>query len=326
MAFASAALWAWAARQKPVLAGAMIGLGTAAKLYPVFLLVRDRDPWRSAPARYARRRLGDRVRGAAGVGHGRERPHRARVSPHGWWEFYRFSTRPVGGTLHDLGDRQARCSNGSLYRLGRRTVLPCRQAAAVAVALIVALAVVVCARSGFAPVRPRLAQLAFLCRARVPADHEGLEPAVLALAGAADRVGATAVAADPGVAVQSRSLVWILTLDGAARLSPRPRTASPTAGLVHRPARCATGCCWPSPALVIREMWCPWLDVVRADGADDPGGGVFDGAPDRWPAPRPDDAVLVDVWAGGEPGHVGDVDDAGDPDDQRDDGQTDERR
>ena len=32
--------------------------------------------------------------------------------------------------------------------------------------------------------------------------------------------------------------------------------------------------------LVVREMWCPWLDVVRADGADDPGGGVFDGVPD----------------------------------------------
>ena len=32
--------------------------------------------------------------------------------------------------------------------------------------------------------------------------------------------------------------------------------------------------------LVVREMWCPWLDVVRTDGTDDPGGGVFDGAPD----------------------------------------------
>ncbi|MDT4900632.1 MAG: hypothetical protein QOJ78_1562, partial [Pseudonocardiales bacterium] len=38
MAFASAALWAWA-RRHPVLAGALIGLGTAAKLYPLFLLV-----------------------------------------------------------------------------------------------------------------------------------------------------------------------------------------------------------------------------------------------------------------------------------------------
>jgi hypothetical protein len=34
--------------------------------------------------------------------------------------------------------------------------------------------------------------------------------------------------------------------------------------------------------LVVREMWNPELDVVRAEGADDPGGGVFDGAPDYW--------------------------------------------
>jgi hypothetical protein len=35
-------------------------------------------------------------------------------------------------------------------------------------------------------------------------------------------------------------------------------------------------------ALVVREMWCPWLDVVRVNGVDDPSGGVFDGAPDFW--------------------------------------------
>ena len=44
-------------------------------------------------------------------------------------------------------------------------------------------------------------------------------------------------------------------------------------------------------AMVIREMWCPWLDVVRADGADDPGGGVFDGVSDDW---WRDDRELLD--------------------------------
>ena len=38
MAFASCALWAWA-RDHPVAAGVLIGLGTAAKLYPIFLLL-----------------------------------------------------------------------------------------------------------------------------------------------------------------------------------------------------------------------------------------------------------------------------------------------
>lgn len=38
-------------------------------------------------------------------------------------------------------------------------------------------------------------------------------------------------------------------------------------------------------ALVVRDILRPELDVVRADGADDPAGGVLDGAPDRQPRP-----------------------------------------
>jgi hypothetical protein len=34
--------------------------------------------------------------------------------------------------------------------------------------------------------------------------------------------------------------------------------------------------------LVIYEMWHPEVDVVRASGLDDPGGGPFDDAPDVW--------------------------------------------
>jgi hypothetical protein len=49
--------------------------------------------------------------------------------------------------------------------------------------------------------------------------------------------------------------------------------------------------------LVVREMWCPWLDVVRVDGADDPGGGVFDGAEDFFAREPVDDADLLDVHA-----------------------------
>ena len=37
VALVAGALWAWA-RDRPVLAGVLIGLGTAAKLYPLFLL------------------------------------------------------------------------------------------------------------------------------------------------------------------------------------------------------------------------------------------------------------------------------------------------
>jgi uncharacterized membrane protein len=37
-------------------------------------------------------------------------------------------------------------------------------------------------------------------------------------------------------------------------------------------------------ALVVREVLRPVHDVVRADGSDDPAGGVLDGADDRWPS------------------------------------------
>jgi uncharacterized membrane protein len=54
-------------------------------------------------------------------------------------------------------------------------------------------------------------------------------------------------------------------------------------------------------ALVIREMWRPWLDVVRVNGVDDPGGGVFDGAPDYWTAAAlgtEPEYELVEAWNG----------------------------
>jgi len=40
-------------------------------------------------------------------------------------------------------------------------------------------------------------------------------------------------------------------------------------------------------AFVVRDVLRPELDVVRADGEDDPAGGVLDGAPDRTPTPAP---------------------------------------
>lgn len=39
--------------------------------------------------------------------------------------------------------------------------------------------------------------------------------------------------------------------------------------------------------LVVREIRQPQLDVVRRDGSDDPAGGVFDDAPDRYDLPLP---------------------------------------
>src|SRR5439155_8075265 len=86
MAFASAALWAWA-RGRPVLAGAMVGLGTAAKLYPVFLLV---AVWTLA---IRTRRYADALwcTGAAALVWLGANVPLAIAFHRGWWEFYKFS-------------------------------------------------------------------------------------------------------------------------------------------------------------------------------------------------------------------------------------------
>jgi hypothetical protein len=39
--------------------------------------------------------------------------------------------------------------------------------------------------------------------------------------------------------------------------------------------------------MVLRDMLAPQHDPVRADGTDDPGGGLVDGAPDAFVLPAP---------------------------------------
>ena len=59
----------------------------------------------------------------------------------------------------------------------------------------------------------------------------------------------------------------------------RARASTPgwflTAVLAARRRSCLAG------RLVVRDVLHPELDVVRADGVDDPAGRVLDGAPDR---------------------------------------------
>ncbi|MBN9619282.1 MAG: DUF2029 domain-containing protein [Actinobacteria bacterium] len=277
MAFMSGALWAWATR-RPVLAGALIGLGTAAKLYPVFLFVaigilaiRTR---RFADAGWA---LASGVVAWCAV----NLPF-AIAYNHGWWEFYSFSmNRPAeASTIWAMAKAVADGSASANYA-------PYWQppGIGVALALIAALTLVVILGLA-APVRPRLAQLAFLCvlafllttkvwspqyslwlvplvalarpRWRLNLVWQFTEVAVwlatltLLLGGSTDAHGNSL--ADHGI-----SYGWLMLI-----LIARDILLLIIAGLI------------------VREMWRPELDVVRADGVDDPGGGVFDGAPDRW--------------------------------------------
>ncbi|HEV7202999.1 MAG TPA: glycosyltransferase 87 family protein, partial [Jatrophihabitans sp.] len=283
MAFASGALWAWA-RQKPVLAGALIGLGTAAKLYPVFLLValailavRTRKFADVLWATLCAGLVWLAVNGPVALAY-----HR------GWWEFYQFSIeRPTErSTIWAIGRT---LTNGSLADGDAPYWVP--PGPAVAIALIGALAVVAVLALR-APVRPRVAQvaflvvLAFLLTTKVwsPQYSLWLVP-LLALARPRWRLNL--------VWQFTEVLVWIVTLTvllGGTVPDHGINYGWLVLLLVVRDLMLLG-----LAALVVREMWCPWLDVVRLDGSDDPGGGAFDHAPDWWDRAPYDDGEGLDV-------------------------------
>jgi uncharacterized membrane protein len=270
MAFTSAALWAWA-RDRPVLAGAMVGLGTAAKLYPVFLLV---AVWTLAIRTRRWSEAGWATAAAAGTWLAANVP--LAIAYHrGWWEFYRFSMDRATerSTLWAIGKTLFAGSAGS-----GDAVYWVPPGIAVALALIGAL-VAVMVLGLAAPTRPRLAQLAFLAvlafllttKVWSPQYSLWLVPLV---ALARPRWRLTLVWQFVEI------LVWMATL--TILLGYNDSSHGISYGWLVLILLARDALLVALAVLVVREMWNPELDVVRADGADDPGGGVFDGAPDYW--------------------------------------------
>jgi uncharacterized membrane protein len=281
MAFTASAMWAWS-REKPVLAGALIGLGTAAKLYPVLLLVaigilairtrKYEDPiWAAISAAFAWCAVNIPV---------------AIAYYHGWKAFYTFSfdraaeRSTVWAMVKTLTDSSVTAGDAPYW-------VP--SGLAIGLALIAAL-VLVAALGLAAPVRPRLAQLAFLCVLAFLLTTKVWSPQyslwlVPLIALARPRWRLTLIWQFVEI------LVWILTLT----VLLNPPTEVPEHGIAYGWLMLALvirdGLLLILAALVVREMWCPWLDVVRVDGVDDPSGGVFDNAPDYW-AREPDDELL----------------------------------
>ena len=284
MAFTSCALWAWA-RERPVLAGVMIGLGTAAKLYPVFLLVAI------GVLAVRTRKFSDAVWAAmsAGLAWCAVNLPIAIAYHDGWWKFYQFSIdRATERSTFWAMFRTL--TNGSV----KANDAPFWQPPGIAVALALIAALIIVAVLGLAaPVRPRLAQLAFLSvlafllttKVWSPQYSLWLVP-LIALARPRWRLTL--------VWQFSEILVWMATL--TLLLGYEIPAHGISYGwlmliLLVRDALLLT-----LAALVVREMWCPWLDVVRVDGVDDPSGGVFDHAPDYWVRePYAEGAVLVDA-------------------------------
>jgi uncharacterized membrane protein len=299
MSLTAGAMWAWA-RDKPVLAGTLLGLGAAAKLYPGLLLVPLLAlAWRT-------RRWEETVwacSAAVGAWLAVNIPI-GLAYYHGWSEFYRFSVdRPAErSTFWAIFKTMA---SGSIANDDAVNWKP--PGSAVALALVAALLLVVWI-ARFAPRRPRFAQLAFLTvlafllttKVWSPQYSLWLVP-LLALARPRWRLAL--------IWQGSEIAVWFLTLTLFVGQYPDSSDHGVAYGWLVLALLIRDVLLIALAGLIIRDIWHPELDDVRADGSDDPGGGVFDGMPDpEWSAPE-----LLPVGAGGVALEFEDDGEEGDP-------------
>jgi uncharacterized membrane protein len=269
---ATLGLWAWA-RRRPVLAGVLIGLGTAAKLYPVIVLgalfllclrAGQLRPWLRALI-------------AAGVAWLVVNLPVALLAPANWARFFALNrTRPADpDTIWNI---LITASGGRLFD----GPLADGQTPSVLNAWVAATLVVMVAAVGWltlaAPVRPRVAQVAFLLVAGFLLFNKVWSPQyslwLLPLA----------VLARPRwrsllLWQASEALLWVLRMLwylGTQNRGIDVQWFFLAVGLRDAAVMVLIG-------LVVRDMLRPDVDVVRTSwlGTDDPAGGVLDHAPDR---------------------------------------------
>lgn len=283
-ACAAGAMLAWA-RRRPVVAGLLIGVGVALKLYPLMLLI----PMLILGVRANRLRAVAQTAITAVITWSLVNLPVLLLYPRGWSEFFRLNTR--------RGDDMDSIYNVIKSFTGWRGFDPDLgfwQPPTVLNAVSAVLFVVCLAGIAYvgltAPQRPRLAQLAFLVVAAFLLTNKVWSPQfslwlvpLAALALPHRRILLAWMTID--------ALVWVprmLYLFGDPKLG-LPEQFFTTTVLLRDIAVVAL--C----ALVIRAIYRPQFDLVRDGGlVDDPSGGVFDGAadnPPRWlPArlrPRP---------------------------------------
>ncbi|MFE3290247.1 glycosyltransferase family 87 protein [Rhodococcus sp. NPDC059234] len=284
-AFAGAGLLAWA-RKRPVLAGVLLGLGGATKLYPLLLL----GPLLVLCLRAGRMRDWFRLTAAAAAAWLAVNLPLALAFPSGWREFFRLNS--VRGADPD-----------SIYNVissftgwhGFDGLLAHGESPVILNTVSLLLFAAVCVGVGYVALtaarRPRVAQLCFLLVAGFLLTNKVWSPqyslwlvplAVLALPHRRLLLAWMTIDA----------LVWVPRMYyylgvGNKGLPEQWFTAT----VVVRDLAVLVLC-----VLVIRQIYRPDLDLVRARGVDDPVGGVLDGAADappswfpRWlrPAHRP---------------------------------------
>ncbi|MDV3123428.1 glycosyltransferase family 87 protein [Mycobacterium sp. 21AC1] len=277
-AAAAGAMLAWAKR-KPALAGALIGVGVAIKLYPLLLLV----PLVLLAVRTGRlREVGRTVVAAVLTWVVVNLPIMV-LFPRGWSEFFRLNTRR-GDDMDSLYNVVKSFTGWRGFDPDLGFWQPPTVLNSVTAALFVACCIVIGYIALTAAKRPRVAQLAFLVVAAFLLTNKVWSPqfslwlvplAVLALPHR--RILLAWMTID--------ALVWVprmLYLYGEQNKG-LPEEWFTTTVLLRDIA--VIGLC----ALVIRQIYRPELDLVRWRGRiDDPTGGVFDNAPDAPPRWLPD--------------------------------------
>jgi uncharacterized membrane protein len=276
-ALAVGGLLAWA-RRRPVLAGILIGLGVSAKLYPALLLLplvvlairTDRVPDAART-----------VVSAVGTWFLVNLPVMV-LFPRGWSEFFRLNSRR-GDDMDSLYNVVKSFTGWDGLDAGRGFWEPPVVLNSVVAVLFLLCCTAIAYIALTAPQRPRVAQLAFLTVASFLLVNKVWSPqfslwlvplAVLALPHR--RILLAWMTID--------MLVWVPRMyylygEGNKGLPEEWFTGTV---LVRDLAVVVL------MALVIRQIYRPALDLVRCGGrVDDPAGGVFDGAPDAFPARFP---------------------------------------
>lgn len=282
-ALATTGLLAWA-RRRPVLAGVLIGLGGAAKLYPLFLL----GPILLLSLRAGRLRPALQTTAAATLTWLAVNATIALPFPAGWWEFFRLN----GSRGADPDSIYTVVSTFTGWPVSHGVLPP--GAAPVTLNIVsMMLFVLACGAIAWitlaAPRRPRLAQVCFLVVAAFLLTNKVWSPqyslwlvplAVLALPRWRPVLAWMVLDA----------LVWAPRMAYYLGPSRDGLPIEPFLGAVAVRDLAVVMLC----VLVIRGIWRPEHDPIRAAGDgtdDDPHGGVLDGAPDalvlrtRWSLP-----------------------------------------
>ncbi|WP_280272297.1 glycosyltransferase family 87 protein [Nocardia wallacei] len=300
-AFAATGLLAWA-RRRPVLAGVLLGLGGAAKLYPLLLLGPILVLCLRCDGRHRLIGLRERLRHRAGPWHGlREYLADAQLSPlrsaglaigaastswllvnvpillpfpDGWREFFRLNTE-----RHADPDSIYNVITSFTGWAGFDGPLKATQTPTVLNLVSLLLFAAACAAVAYigltAPRRPRVAQLMFLVVAAFLLTNKVWSPqyslwlvplAVLALPHR--RILLAWMTID--------ALVWFPRMYYYLGTDKKGVPEQWFTGTVVLRDLAVIGLC----ALIVRQIYRPAEDPVRGDGVDDPVGGVLDRAID----------------------------------------------